>query len=69
MGANTLPTITQKDVAKYILEIFNFNYSSFQSMCANDGMGLIISTMILSIKQKIYYIHDKIWAKYLKSDS
>jgi hypothetical protein len=38
-------------------------------MCANDGMGLIISTMILSIKQKKNYIHDKILAKYLKSHS
>jgi hypothetical protein len=35
-------------------------------MCGNDGMGLIISRMTLSIKQKIIYIHDKIWAKYFK---
>jgi hypothetical protein len=67
VGGNTLPTVTQKDIAKYILE--NFNYSSFQFMCSNDGMGLIISTMTLSIKHKIIYIHDKIWEKYFKSHS
>jgi uncharacterized membrane protein len=34
-------------------------------MCANDRMGLIISTMTLSIKQFFFYIHEKIWEKYL----
>jgi hypothetical protein len=30
----------------------NFNCSSFQFMCVNDGMGLI-STMVLGIKKKM----------------
>jgi hypothetical protein len=35
----------------------NFNFNSFQFICANDGMGFI-STMILGIKRQCKKVMD-----------